>query len=149
MMMEEEIPFETMVSFHQTTWRQIPEYSKPTETLKSKNSWVSQLLLLYQQHSAVCCGDLSDICPHYINIRRTDKRYPVNTRNGIKIESAVTEQTAPCSAPHPHNKLHHLYVISNTRQLRRGIPEEITERSPNKIKRLIFSTLFTRLVYTM
>jgi hypothetical protein len=36
MMMEAEIPFETMVSFHQTTRRHIPEYSNPTETLKSK-----------------------------------------------------------------------------------------------------------------
>ena len=63
MTMEAEIRFETMVSFHQTTRRHIPEYSNPTETLKSKNSWISLRLLLDQERSAVCCGDLFDICP--------------------------------------------------------------------------------------
>jgi len=35
-MMEAEIPFETMVHFHQNTRRHFAEYSNPTEILNSK-----------------------------------------------------------------------------------------------------------------
>ena len=147
--MEAEIPFETMEPFNQTSRCHIPEYSNPNETLKSKKFLdISASNFGPTKFGRLLWGSFWHLSA-VINIKRTDKRYPVNRRNGIKIESAVAEQTPPCSAPHTHNKLHHLYVTSNPRQFRRGIPEEITERSPNKIKRLIFSTLFTRLVYTM
>ena len=36
MMMEVEVHFETMISFHQTSRHHVPEYSNPSETLKSK-----------------------------------------------------------------------------------------------------------------
>jgi hypothetical protein len=69
--------------------------------------------------SAVHCGDLGDIFLHNIAISRTDKWYLVNRRNDMKIESAVIDQTPPCSTPHPHNKHHHFYGTSNSSQCKR------------------------------